>query len=140
LIGCERASTPQRAAIFVTSNPHRLVTISVSKEDPQKCEVDYPSVLVRSSKHHTIAWAAEDNEYWIKFDAGGSPIDPANRAIDVPRGSQTSPPFDIPDTATLKYYKYAIYTSNPDTNPANPPPTPCKNADDDHDTGLNVKR
>src|SRR5580704_13546437 len=97
------------------SNPHRLITISITPEDPQKCEVDFPVTLVRYSKKHAITWQSEDNDYWIKFDSGGSPIDPSNKSIRVPGGGSNGPNL-IPRSAALKYYQYAIYLADPDAN------------------------
>jgi hypothetical protein len=121
---------------LVVSNPDRTVTISVDVDHAGKCEVDFPVTLVRASKHHSITWGSEDNNYWIKFDSGGSPIDPSNKSISIP-GLGSNGPNPIPPSATIKYYKYAIYLADPDTN-SNAPE--CKAADDDHDTGVNVKR
>jgi hypothetical protein len=98
--------------------------------------VDFPVTLVRYSKKHAITWQSEDNDYWIKFDSGGSPIDPSNKSIRVPGGGSNGPNL-IPRSAALKYYQYAIYLADPDANSQAPV---CKKADDDHDTGVNVKR
>jgi hypothetical protein len=108
--GCGRGSISN----VVAGNPHRVVTISsVSPGVSNPCEVDFPVTLLRISKNHTITWAAEDHDYWILFDRGnGSPIG-ANK-IFVAKGGRTS--------------QFPITIS------------PCKRADDEHDTGLNVKR
>lgn len=132
-VGCGTQGPSKRPLV---SNPHRLVTISVNVDDNSKCEVDYPVALLRKSKKHDITWGSEDHDYWIKFDSGGSPFDPSNTAIKVP-GNSTAGPYGISSTAAYNYYKYAIYFANPD---GNPQAAVCKTADDDHDTGVNVKR
>jgi len=115
-------------------NPDRVVTISPVSTGV--CQVDYPVALLRKGKH-TIAWAAETYDYWIRFDPGtGSPIDPTNTAIKVTHGQKT-PKFPVSPSAAYNYYMYAIYDKDPGG--STPPPTPCKAANDDHDTGLNIK-
>jgi hypothetical protein len=129
-IGC-RAKQP-----LVVINPDKFVTISVDADRPGKCEVDFPVTLVRSSKHNSVTWQSEDNNYWIRFDPTlGSPFDPANKAIAVtPTAPSTRP---VPTSPNVNYYKYAIYLADPDTDPH---AAVCKTADDDRDTGVNVKR
>jgi len=84
------------------------------------------------SKNHTVAWAAADHDYWILFDvAKGSPI--GTNKIKIANGTQTNP--YIPSLPG--YFMYAIYDFDPSGNPQG---TPCKVANDDRDTGLNVKR
>jgi hypothetical protein len=94
------------------------------------CEVDYPVAVMYIAKHYP-RWISNDNEYWIHF-VGVSPfsVDP----IDVPTHGK-SRQLDI--TGPPNYYKYEIW-SQPDS--ASTPHKICKGADDDHDTGLNVKR
>jgi hypothetical protein len=93
------------------------------------CEVDYPVAVVYVKKHYP-RWISADNEYWIHF-VGGSPfgVDP----LDVPAQGK-SQQLDL--TGSPNYYKYEIW-SQPDS--ATGPHKKCKDADDDHDTGLNVK-
>jgi hypothetical protein len=131
-ISCNnQGSNPNRPA----GNPHRVVTISsaaIGVSNP--CEVDFPVTLLRISKNHTIAWKAEDHDYWIAFDLNKSPIGANN--IKITNGAKS---VDFPITigpSSADYFKYAVYDSDPNGNPA---PKPCKLATDDHDTGLNVK-
>ena len=44
--------------------------LSASPSASNPCEVDFPVALLRMSKKHTIAWAAEDHDYWIYFPKG----------------------------------------------------------------------
>jgi hypothetical protein len=108
------------------------VTISSSSTGVSNpCEVDFPVALLRISKHHTIAWAAEDHDFWVAFDSG-SPI--GTNSIKVASGTETS---SFPVTSSSAgYFMYAVYDSDPSSSPR---PNPCKLATDDHDTGLNVK-
>jgi hypothetical protein len=133
--GCDKRSGPGSVSNILAGNPHRVVTISSAADSGSNpCEVDYPVTVLKMSKHHTIAWAAEDHDYWIAFDrVKGSPIGSNN--IKVPKGTQTGR-FAIA-TINPDYFIYAIYDVDPTTNPQS---TPCKSATDDHDTGLNVKR
>lgn len=121
------------------SSHKRLVTISASPPpDTGKCEVDFPVAFLRQNAH-SIQWASDDNKYWISFltidpPSGYTPenplIPPDDPVIVTTNGSKT---YKVkPKT---KYYMYAIFDHDPATNPKNP----CKAADDDHDTGLNVK-
>jgi hypothetical protein len=127
-VGCQSQSTRD----FFKSRPHRIVTISlVTPGDTSACEVDFPVALLRNSKHHTIAWAAEDHDYWIYFP-NGNPV--GVNSIKVPNGGQTQ----AFNPSTPGYFMYAIYDSDPGPNPS--PNAACKKADDDRDTGLNVKR
>jgi hypothetical protein len=160
--GCRRASEPGAGAIYqgkVVDKPDRVVTISQSLEPPQpghpqSCEVDFPIVVLRIQKSHKIAWAALDQaqDYWVVFDKGNANANNGNKSnpigndtIYVQHTNQTSN-FDI--TISLSpavdesYFKYAIYSFDPSKAPpaSNPTGYPCKTADDDHDTGVNVKR
>jgi hypothetical protein len=119
---------------FVTAHPNRVVSISsVTPGSSNPCEVDFPVTLLRKGKHHTIAWAAEDHDYWIKFDSG-SPI--GLTQIKVANGTQAGPyPISISLTSPI-YFMYSIYDVDPTSNPT---ATACKAAADDRDTGLNVK-
>jgi hypothetical protein len=107
----------------------RLITIQAG--GTLGCEVDYPVAVTYIGRHYP-RWISKDNEYWIHF-VGGSPFSPINN-IDVPTHGK-SPQLDI--TGPPNYYKYEIW-SQPDS--ASTPHKTCKDADDDHDTGLNVKR
>jgi hypothetical protein len=104
----------------------RLVTIQAG--GTLGCEVDYPIAVVYMSKHYP-RWSSADHEYWIHF-AKGSPF-PVD-IIDVPSHG-ISRQLDI--TGLPKYYTYEILSAD-----SNGGQKICKAADDDHDTGLNVKR
>ena len=95
------------------------------------CEVDFPVALVYQSKHYPRWHSAEDVDYWIHFVPNGqSPlsVDP----IKVPRNND-SPKLDI--TGLPHYYKYKICLQQNCTDDSNK----CKDAEDERDTGLNVK-
>jgi hypothetical protein len=131
--GCHKRSGPGSLSNLLAGNPHRVVTISSSSPNVSNpCEVDFPVTLLKMSKHHTIAWAAQDHDYWIAFDPAKNPIGSNN--IKVAKGNQTDR-FDI-TTNKPDYFMYAIYDVDPTNNPHS---TPCKSATDDRDTGLNVK-
>jgi hypothetical protein len=121
-------------ANILAGNPHRVVTISSSSTGVSNpCEVDFPVTLLRISKQHTIAWAAEDHDFWIAFDPSKrTPIGTNN--IKVASGTQTSA-FPI-TSSSAGYFMYAVYDSDPSSNPS---AKPCKVATDERDTGLNVK-
>ena len=107
---------------------NKLITIQAG--GTLGCEVDFPVAVVYKNKHYP-RWASADNEYWIHF-VGGSPftgVDP----IDVPPHGK-SQQLDI--TGLPIYYKYEIW-SQPDS--ATSPHKKCKDADDERDTGLNIK-
>jgi len=96
------------------------------------CEVDFPVAVVYISKHYP-RWISADNEYWIHFVGGKNPfigVDP----IDVPARGK-SKQLDI--TGPPDYYTYEIW-SQPDTSTSQH--KTCKGANDERDTGLNVKR
>jgi len=98
--------------------------VSIEAGGTHGCEVDFPVAVVYIKKHYP-RWKSDDNEYWIHF-VGGSPfsVDP----IHVPAGDK-SDRIDI--TGDENYYKYEIWDQSKKV---------CKNADDDRDPGLNVKR
>jgi hypothetical protein len=124
-------------------NPNnRLITISASPlPDTGKCEVDFPVAVLRYSQNHSVQWASNDNKYWVSF-----------LTIDSPAGYTPENPLAPPDEPVViephgqsktyhvkpkaKYYMYAIFDHDPQTNNKNP----CKTATDDHDTGLNIKQ
>ncbi len=117
---------------------HRAVTISlVTDNDPSACEVDYPVALLRWGKNHTMNWVSDDHAYWIFFP-GGSPMGPGF-TIPVPAGGNTGDLSVAKKLASPTYYKYAIYSQDPGPGPT-PVGNPCKDADDQRDTGLNVKK
>jgi hypothetical protein len=120
------AACTKRGAI--TEKTDRSVTIQAG--GTLGCEVDYPVAVVYTNKHYP-RWISADNEYWIHF-VGGSPF-PGVDPIDVPPHGK-SQKLDI--TGPPIYDKYEIW-SQPDS--ATSPHKKCKDADDDHDTGLNVK-
>ena len=133
LPGCHKEGSNTN---ILAGNPHRVVMISsVSTGVSNPCEVDFPVTLLRIGKRHTIAWAAEDHDFWIVFDkVKGSPIGANN--IKITKGANPNDyPVTIPPSAA-DYFMYAVYDSDPNGNPT---PKPCKLATDDHDTGLNVK-
>ena len=124
----------------------RVVTISsVTPGNSNPCEVDFPVTLLEKSKNHTIRWFANDSDYWIVFVANGgfdNPIGIVGRKIYIqnqhsagPYHVQLVPAPSTPHTNPI-YFKYAIYNADPD-GPTKP--DACKDADNDHDTGLNVK-
>ena len=93
--------------------------------------------LLRIGKKHTIAWEGADQAYWIVFTGNGTPATPISLdTVAVPNGRQTGP-YDIvipPDKAN--YFKYEIHF---DDGHGHPGPI-CKTADNERDTGMNVKR
>lgn len=131
LVGCPK--NHHHLVGFFKSRPHRVVTISLATPgDLSVCEVDFPVSLLRMAKRHTIAWAAEDHDYWIVFDASTPNPLPTTEPIYVQQGTQTA---NLPIAgSTSGYYMYAIYDADPRIS------QPCKTARDDRDTGLNVKR
>jgi len=120
---------------------NRRITISASP-DKGKCEVDFPVALVSKSAH-TVQWTSNDNPYWVSFltikpPAVAPPYTPENPLDGDPVYVDASHPsnmYKIKVNATTKYYYYAIYDHDPKGDNSNP----CKDAGDDHDTGLNVK-
>jgi hypothetical protein len=107
----------------------RLVTIRAG--GTLGCEVDYPVAVVYKGQHYP-RWKSVDNKYWIHF-VGGSPF-PGVDPIDVPSHGE-SKQIDITGPAP-NYYKYEIWSQYDSSTGQN---KKCKDADDDHDTGLNVK-
>lgn len=124
LAGCSKKGTPGGGGTKVP----RWVTIQVG--GTHGCEVDYPVAVVYISKHYP-RWASNDNEYWIHFVQPGSPF--SANPIHVPAGGK-SDQLDL--TGQPNYYYYEIVTRDPATNTQKT----CKDATDEHDTGLNVKR
>lgn len=108
----------------------RLVTIQAGGK--LGCEVDYPVAVVYAGKHYP-RWESADNEYWIHFP-GGSPFGSGSDPVHVPphhKSQQLDVTGPFPN-----YYKYEIWNQfDSSTNTHNK----CKDADDDHDTGLNIK-
>jgi len=116
----------------------RLVTISASPApDTRKCEVDFPVVFLRYSRDDSVQWASSDNKYWISFvSENGTPVEsplapPHNPVVIEAHGA--SKVYHVKPKEG--YNMYAIFDHDPATNNQNP----CKNASDDHDTGLNIK-
>lgn len=113
----------------------RLVTIEVSPDDATKCEVDFPVAFMRIKSNKKIAWASDDNAYTVRFvslngvNSNATPFT-SQGDIAVPvhgnSGTQT-----LQDLAPVGYYEYEILNAKNQV---------CKPADDDHDTGLNIKR
>jgi hypothetical protein len=137
LAGCSRGILGESVESFVRG-PHRVVTISYRDGSSNPCEVDYPVTLLRMSKSHTIAWYADDHDYWVYFD-NGFPIVNGTNPIYVKKGA---PPKEysvaLPAATPKMYFTYAVYDSSPGMNPS--PNAACQSATDDHDTGVNVKR
>jgi hypothetical protein len=113
----------------------RLVTIAVSPDDASKCEVDFPIAFVRVRNNTKIRWKSDDNAYTVHFVSypGGpspeNPFNPPTNDVYVPAG-QKSPQQRIQNSRPGAYYKFEIRDANNSV---------CKTADDDHDTGLNIK-
>lgn len=121
---------------ILAGNPNRVVTISSSdKNVSNPCEVDFPVTFLRIKKQHTITWAAEDHDFWVVFD-NGSPIGTDNKPIKVASGTVIKPPFPI-TVSSDGYFTYAVYDSDPSSNP---PPSPCLPSTADRDTGVIIKR
>lgn len=112
----------------------RLVTIAVSPDDASKCDVDFPVTFIRARNHSKIRWASDDNAYTVRFVGyvgGPSPANPFNSQADiqVPAGQKSSQQ-TIQDGLSGGYYRFEIHDANNHV---------CKTADEDHDTGLNIK-
>jgi len=134
--GCPRGAK----VINFTAKKDRVVTISpVTKGVSNPCEVDFPVTLLRKSKNHTMSWAAEDYDYWVVITTGSpNPFGTVNK-IKVPMNSVTPVfPVTIDQSYLPIYYTYAIYDFDPGDNPDQG--KACKRADDERDTGLNVKK
>ena len=112
----------------------RLVTIAASP-DPGQCEVDFPVTFIRVRNNSKIRWASDDNAYkvhFVKYTGGPSPENPFSPSlndIQVPAGQKSSQQ-TIQNGLSGAYYKFEIHDANNNV---------CKTADDDHDTGLNIK-
>jgi len=138
-VGCKQEKPGTHP--LLDHNPHRVVTISevTPPNVSNPCKVDFPVTLLRINKKHTIGWYASDHDYWVFFD-NGTPIEDGTKLIKVTQGS---PPTDykvaLPSSANGMYFTYAIYDADPGPNPSSSS-VPCKRSDDDHDTGVNVKR
>lgn len=137
IAGCSRGILGESVKTFIRG-PHRVVTISSRDGSSNPCEVDYPITLLRMRKSHTIAWYADDHDYWVYFD-NGSPIVQGTNPIYVQRGATpTNYSVTLPAASQKMYFTYAVYDSPPGLNPS--PNAACQSATDDHDTGVNVKR
>jgi hypothetical protein len=127
-------------------NPNnRLITISAS--DSGKCDVDFPIAVLHYNQNHSVQWASNDNKYWVSFliidfspeyPLPPQPYTPENPLV-PPHKSVVIEPHGVSIMyhvkPQMKYYMYAIFDHDPATNPKNP----CKYANDEKDTGLNVK-
>jgi|SRR5262245_36671949 len=115
----------------------RVITISAS--GPGKCDVDFPVTVLHHGKGQTVRWASTDSKYWIssisKETPGPTPDNPLVPRDDIVVVDPTQGSSEYGVQATTNYYKYAIFDHDPATNSQNP----CKAANDDRDTGLNVK-
>jgi hypothetical protein len=125
----------------------RVVTISaVTPGNSNPCEVDFPVTLLEMSKNQTIKWFADDSDYWIVFVGRGgfdNPIGIVGKKLKIQKQNSAGPAYKVqlvpaPSTPPTNpiYFKYAIYNADPD-GPTKP--VACKDADNDRDTGLNVK-
>lgn len=130
--GCGLVSKSQA----VPGSKDRAVTISPANGSSSPCEVDYPVVFLKKSKHQTITWFAPDihYDYWVFFP-NGSPFG-STTAIKVPKGKDSGK-WTPTSTSPPTYYIYAIYDKDPGPNPA--PGDACKLASANPDPGLNVK-
>lgn len=122
----------------LSRNPNnRLITISASPApDTGKCEVDFPVAFLRYNHNHTVRWASNDNKYWISFvtpdgHPAESPLITDKPVVIEAHGKSAM--YNVKPQAN--YYMYAIFDHDPATNSSNP----CKRADDERDTGLNIK-
>lgn len=124
------------------------------------CNVDNPIVVVRKNKKHTIEWDADDKgPYWIQFVTVAGGIGTPSTVPLSKSGTQVTNPikieagkfqkFDTYKDAAVGYYMYEIWTADPTGVQQYTKPCmgnqgnsgyPCKCADDDRDTGVNVKR
>jgi hypothetical protein len=130
---------------FVDSK-NRVVTISsVIPGNSNSCEVDFPVTLLEKGKNHTIKWFADDSDYWIVFVPNGgfdNPIGIVGTKLKIPKQNSAGPyqvqlvPAPSTPPTNAIYFKYAIYNADPD-GPTRP--VACKDADNERDTGLNVK-
>jgi hypothetical protein len=118
--GCNKKVTPN-------VKTDKLVTIQAG--GTLGCEVDFPVAVISASKNYP-RWASADNEYWIHF-VGGSPF--GTDPIHVPQHHK-SQQLDV--TGPPNYYKYEIWNQFDSVSNTH---TKCKDADDDRDTGLNIK-
>lgn len=128
-------SCKQRLANY-TFNSNRLVTIEISPENASKCDVDFPVAFMRMRNNNKIGWASADNAYTVHFVsyAGGpspeNPFNPSVNDVQVPAGGKSALQ-QLQNTPSGGYYEYEIHDANNNV---------CKTADDDRDTGLNIKR
>jgi hypothetical protein len=126
-------SCKQQLATY-TFKSDRLVTIQVSPDDPKKCDADFPVTFMRVHDNNKVGWASDDNAYTVHFvgyTGGPSPQNPFNPTLDtvqVPAGGKS--PLQKLQNRAAGYYRYEILDANNNR---------CKKADDDHDTGLNIK-
>jgi hypothetical protein len=114
----------------------RLVSIAVSPDDARKCDVDFPVSFMRMRNNAKIGWASDDNAYtvhFVSYPGGPSPENPFNPTVNdiqVPAGGKSALQ-KLQNSGSGAYYKYEIHDANNSV---------CKTADDERDTGLNVKR
>lgn len=127
-------SCKERLATY-SFNSNRLVTIEISPDDATKCEVDFPVAFMRMRNNNRIGWASADNAYtvhFVSYAGGPSPASPfiSQADIPVPAGGKSTLQ-QLQTGGSGGYYEYEIHDSQNNV---------CKPADDDHDTGLNIKR
>lgn len=129
-VSCRQQLTPK--SIF---KGDRLVSIAVSPDDAQKCDVDYPVAFARRRNNAKFRWGSDDNAYTVHFVSypGGpspeNPFNPSTNDIPVPAGGKSAAQ-TIQSSGSSAYYKYEIRAADNHV---------CKIYDDDHDTGLNIK-
>ena len=134
------------------SNPaDRTIWISAALPPQTGCVVNFP-VAYLDPNLNQIQWASTDKQYWVRFQplaestpgyAPGDPLRPQPQNDTVPVDlNNPSRKFNVQanpnhgDPNKPDYYMYDIYDHDPATNPNNP----CKQAPDDRDTGVIVKR
>jgi hypothetical protein len=145
LIGLQTGGCQGSKRNFLDSKD-RVVTISsVTPGNSNPCEVDFPVTLLEKGKNHSITWFADDSDYWIVFVGTGgfdNPIGIVGKKLTIQKQHSAGPYYvqlvpapSTPPTNPI-YFKYAIYNADPD-GPTRP--VACKDADNERDTGLNVK-
>lgn len=118
-----------------TFKSDRVVSIAVSPDDAHKCDVDFPVAFARIRNNTKIGWESDDNAYtvhFVSYPGGPSPENPFNppvNDIQVPAGGKSALQ-TIQNNGSGAYYEFEIRDANNNV---------CKTADDDRDTGLNIK-
>jgi hypothetical protein len=113
----------------------RVVSIAVSPDNAHNCDVDFPVAFARMRNNIKIGWESDDNAYtvhFVKYTGGPAPENPFNPSVNsiaVPAGGKSALQ-TIQNSGSGAYYRFEILDANNNV---------CKTADDDHDTGLNIK-